>query len=46
MDQLPQAFQPALHVHYGESVLRIQDGLPKQKDMPSEMGGSGTPLSE
>lgn len=39
-------FQPALHVHYGESVLRIKDGLPKQKDMPSEMGGSGTLLAE
>ncbi|MFO1519534.1 MAG: GFA family protein [bacterium] len=39
-------FQPALHVHYGESVLRIQDGLPKQKDMPKEMGGSGILLSE
>jgi hypothetical protein len=39
-------FQPGLHVHYGESVLRIKDGLPKQKDMPSEMGGSGTLLAE
>ena len=39
-------FQPALHVHYGESVLPIKDGLPKQKDMPAEMGGSGTLLVE
>ena len=39
-------FQPGLHVHYGESVLRIKDGLPKQKDMPKEMGGSGTLLAE
>lgn len=39
-------FQPGLHVHYGETVLRIKDGLPKQKDMPKEMGGSGTLLAE
>jgi hypothetical protein len=40
------AFTPGLHVHYGESVLSIKDGLPKQKDMPAEMGGSGTILAE
>jgi hypothetical protein len=39
-------FQPALHVHYQESVLRRQDGLPKQKDLPKEMGGSGELLRE
>jgi hypothetical protein len=39
-------FQPGLHVHYGETVLHIKDGLPKQKDMPAEMGGSGTLLAE
>jgi len=39
-------FQPGLHVHYGEVVLHIKDGLPKQKDMPKEMGGSGTLLPE
>jgi hypothetical protein len=39
-------FQPALHVHYGESVLPIKDGLPKQKDMPAEMGGSGVVIAE
>jgi hypothetical protein len=39
-------FKPALHVHYGETVLRIKDGLPKQMDLPKEMGGSGTSLSE
>ena len=39
-------FAPALHVHYGEAVLPIKDGLPKQKDMPAEMGGSGTLLAE
>lgn len=39
-------FEPHLHVHYGEAVLRVHDGLPKQKDMPKEMSGSGTLLSE
>ena len=40
------AFKPGVHVHYGESVLRVKDGLPKQKDLPKEMGGSGTLLDE
>jgi hypothetical protein len=39
-------FEPALHVHYGESVLPVRDGLPKQKDLPAEMGGSGVILPE
>lgn len=40
------AFEPALHVNYESSVLRIPDGLPKLKDFPSEMGGSGETLPE
>ena len=44
---LPQLkFTPGLHVFYGESVLRIADGLPKFKDVPAEMGGSGDTLPE
>ena len=39
-------FQPMLHVNYAESVLRLHDGLPKQRDFPREMGGSGTLLPE
>jgi len=39
-------FQPGLHVNYQETVLRIPDGKPKLKDMPKEMGGSGTVLAE
>ena len=38
--------QPKLHVNYQETVLRIKDGLPKMKDMPKEMGGSGETLPE
>lgn len=39
-------FQPGVHVHYQESVLRMQDGLPKQRDVPSELGGSGKLIAE
>jgi hypothetical protein len=39
-------FEPHLHVNYGESVVHVRDGLPKQKDMPQEMGGSGVLLPE
>ena len=37
---------PAVHVNYQETVLRIKDGLPKMKDLPKEMGGSGQVLAE
>ena len=39
-------FKPGIHVHYQETVLRIRDGLPKMKDVPKEMGGSGESLPE
>jgi hypothetical protein len=39
-------FEPGLHVHYGEAVVRVHDGLPKQNDMPKELGGSGQLLAE
>jgi len=39
-------FRPGLHVHYGEKVLRIPDGLPKFADLPGELGGSGQQLPE
>jgi hypothetical protein len=39
-------FEPMLHVNYEDSVLRMRDGLPKQRDFPSEMGGSGRLLQE
>jgi hypothetical protein len=34
-------FKPGVHVNYAESVLHMDDGLPKQRDYPAEMGGSG-----
>ena len=39
-------YQAALHVNYQETKLRMKDGLPKMKDMPAEMGGSGITLPE
>src|SRR5215216_331988 len=39
-------FEPQLHVNYGESKVRVRDGLPKQKDFPAELGGSGTIVAE
>ena len=39
-------FEPHLHVHYGETVVPVRDGLPKQKDLPAELGGSGVLLAE
>jgi hypothetical protein len=39
-------YLPGVHVHYQESVLRIKDGLPKLKDVPKELGGSGISVEE
>jgi hypothetical protein len=39
-------FEPHLHVHYAETVVPLRDGLPKQKDLPAELGGSGVLLAE
>lgn len=39
-------FTPALHVNYQEAVLPMKDGLPKMKDMPKEIGGSGELMPE
>jgi hypothetical protein len=39
-------YQAGVHVHYQETKLRMKDGLPKMKDLPKEMGGSGVALAE
>jgi hypothetical protein len=39
-------FKPGVHVNYESTVLRMKDGLPKLKDFPKEMGGSGAALAE
>jgi len=40
------AFTPAVHVNYSQTVLRMKDGLPKLKDFPAALGGSGEALPE
>jgi len=39
-------YKPALHVNYQEAKVRMKDGLPKMRDMPKEMGGSGITVAE
>jgi hypothetical protein len=39
-------FKPAVHVNYAEAVLPMRDGLPKLKDFPKELGGSGEVVPE
>ena len=40
------AFKPGVHVNYAETVLPMKDGLPKLRDFPSELGGSGEAVAE
>jgi hypothetical protein len=39
-------FKPGVHVNYAETVLPMRDGLPKLKDFPAELGGSGEQIPE
>jgi hypothetical protein len=39
-------YEAAIHVNYQETTLRMKDSLPKMKDLPKEMGGTGVILSE
>jgi hypothetical protein len=39
-------FKPAVHLNYAETVLPVRDGLPKLKDFPAAIGGSGETLPE
>jgi hypothetical protein len=39
-------FQPGVHVNYSETVLRMKDGLPKLRDFPKDLGGSGEAVPE
>lgn len=44
LPELP--YTPEVHVYYQETVLHVRDGLPKMKDLPKEMGGSGENVEE
>ena len=39
-------FKPVAHLNYEEKIVAIKDGLPKLKDFPAEIGGSGETLPE
>jgi len=39
-------FKAGVHVNYAETVLPMKDGLPKLKDFPAELGGSGETVPE
>jgi hypothetical protein len=39
-------YKAGVHVNYQEAVLRVHDGVPKLKDVPQEMGGSGAGMAE
>jgi hypothetical protein len=40
------AFKPGVHVNYSQTVLPMKDGLPKLKDFPKELGGTGQAVPE
>jgi hypothetical protein len=40
------SFKPGVHVNYAQTALRMKDGLPKLKDFPAELGGTGEALLE
>ena len=39
-------YTAGVHVNYAETVLRLHDGLPKLRDIPEGLGGSGTTMEE
>ena len=39
-------FEAGVHVNYASTVLPIKDGLPKLRDFPAELGGSGEAVPE
>jgi hypothetical protein len=39
-------FKPGVHINYAETVLPMRDGLPKLKDIPAELGGTGQQIPE
>ena len=44
---IPQfPYRAGVHVNYQETKLRMKDGLPKMKDFPAELGGSGVLVPE
>jgi len=40
------AFRPGLHLYYAAPLLPMRDGLPKFREVPKEVGGSGETIPE
>lgn len=40
------AFEPQFHMNYKEHMVPLKDGLPKFKDLPADLGGSGDTMDE
>ena len=40
------AFKPGVHVNYAETVMPMKDGLPKMRDFPTDLGGTGQTMAE
>ena len=38
--------EPTLHAHYGSKMVSVRDGLPKYRDLPADLGGSGETLAD
>ena len=38
--------KPTLHVNYWSKMVSVKDGLPKFKDLPGDLGGSGETLAD
>jgi hypothetical protein len=39
-------FKSGVHVNYQDTVLPMKDRLPKQRDLPTELGGTGQVLAD
>ena len=39
-------FKATVHLNYEDTVLKVRDGLPKLKDFPAAIGGSGETMPE
>ena len=39
-------FKATVDLNYEDTVLPMKDGLPKLKDFPAEIGGSGETMAE
>lgn len=39
-------YKAGVHVNYANTKLRMRDGLPKLRDFPKELGGSGEAVAE